>query len=528
MVDTAVAIVGGGPVGLGLAIDLAMRGVESLVLERGTELHRIPKGQNLTQRTGEHFRAWNITDAIQAATPIPREFGNAGVITYGKLLSEYSYDWFQRSRVGAFYFAQNERLPQYRTEEVMRRRIAELSNIDFRTGAKVTALTVEDDAVHLKVDSRGTSDTVTARYVIGCDGARSLVREMSGITQDRDHQGPRMALLVFRSTELDRLVARYQGKSIFNVMNPDMDGYWQFLGRVDLDGGWFYHSPIPDYATGEAFFRAHLFDMVGAEFELEFEHIGYWDLRISHATTYHKGPIFLAGDAAHSHPPYGGYGVNTGLEDARNLSWKLAATLQGWAGSELLDSYTNERHAVFRSVARDFIERMIDDFRGFMAQYSPEKDKVAFEAAWKARTAADDSDVTEFLPHYEGSPIVFGAQGATSGAKGKHSVRAIAGRHLAPQPLTNGRDLWESMGTGFALLDFCQTNEVGLKFEAAANAKSIPFKRVRAPSAELRDAYGTDAILVRPDQFIAWVGTEDTLDAGRVLSRAIGADEDGK
>ena len=124
MVDAPVAIVGGGPVGLGLAIDLALRGVRTVVLERGTELHRIPKGQNLTQRTGEHFRAWGVTQAIREATPIPREFGNAGLVTYGKLLSDYSYDWFQRSKVGAYYHALNERLPQHRLFGLGRVRIA--------------------------------------------------------------------------------------------------------------------------------------------------------------------------------------------------------------------------------------------------------------------------------------------------------------------------------------------------------------------------------------------------------------------
>ena len=124
-----VAIVGGGPVGLGLAIDLAQRGVRSVVLERGSELHRIPKGQNLTQRTGEHFRAWGVTEAIRAATPIPRRYGNGGVVTYGTLLGGYSYDWFQRSKVGDFYHALNERLPQYRTEEVLRGRVSATENI---------------------------------------------------------------------------------------------------------------------------------------------------------------------------------------------------------------------------------------------------------------------------------------------------------------------------------------------------------------------------------------------------------------
>ena len=522
MTDTDVAIVGGGPVGLGLAIDLVLRGVQSVVLERGTELHKIPKGQNLTQRTGEHFRSWGVTEAIQKASPIPREFGNAGLVTYGTLLSNYHYDWFQRSKVGAYYHALNERLPQYRTEEVLRARAVELPEIDFRTGSKVVDLAVHEDAVQLEVETAGGIEEVNASYVVGCDGARSRIREMAGIKQDMDHQGPRMTLLVFRSKELDRILERYAGKSIFNVMNPAMDGYWQFLGRIDLEGGYFYHSPIPIGAEGEAYFKTHLHEMVGAEFELDFEHIGYWDLRISHATTYRQGRVFIAGDAAHSHPPYGGYGVNTGFEDACNLSWKLAATIHGWAGAGLLDTYSEERHPVFRSVARDFIGRMIGDFQDFTTKYSPEKDKHAFDAAWKARTEDGNSDVTQFLPNYAGSSIVFGAEGAESGARGTHRFKAESGFHLAPQKMPDGDEIWNALGDGFTLLSFGDGDVSG--FKAAAAARSVPLKVVQAPSTALADAYGTEMILVRPDQFVAWTGSGEALDPVAVINRVIGAD----
>ncbi len=523
MTAKSVTIVGGGPVGLGLAIDLALRGVGSVVLERSTSLHRIPKGQNLTQRTGEHFRTWGITEAIEEITPIPREYGNAGLVTYDCLLGEYSYDWFQRSRVAPYYFALNQRLPQYCMEEVLRRRVSELPGIDFLTGCKVTELKVEDVGVQLEFETGEGSGALRSDYVVGCDGARSRVRELSGITQDMDHQGPRMVLLVFRSPELERLLERYPGKSIFNVMNPKMDGYWQFLGRVDLEGLYFYHAPVPGDAEGEDYFKKHLYEMVGAKFALEFEHIGFWDLRISHAASYRRGPVFIAGDAAHSHPPYGGYGVNTGLEDARNLSWKLAATLQGWGSETLLDSYSAERHPVFRSVSRDFIGRMIEDFRDFTSRYSPQKDKAEFETAWKVRAEADDSDVTQFLPHYAGSPIVLGKEGSVSGAKGTHSVKAEAGYHLAPQPLPGDDDLWEFIGQGFTLLELGNAREPGDRFEEAAQSLLVPFQRSHTPSAELRAAYGAEMILVRPDQFIAWAGQGDTADAHGILSRAIGA-----
>ena len=131
-----------------------------------------------------------------------------------------------------------------------------------------------------------------------------------------------MVLLVFRSRQLSQLLERYPGTSFYNVLHPDLEGYWQFFGRVDLGETWFFHAPVPSDTTRDNFdFHKYLHAVVGAEFDCEFTHVGFWDLRIATAETYQKERIFIAGDAAHSHPPYGGYGINTGFEDARNLGW---------------------------------------------------------------------------------------------------------------------------------------------------------------------------------------------------------------
>src|SRR5690606_37644251 len=112
--------------------------------------------------------------------------------------------------------------------------------------------------------------------------------------------------------------------------------------------------------------------------------------------------VFIAGDAAHSHPPYGGYGVNSGLEDARNLGWKLAAVLSGWGGERLLDSYDAERRPVFHSTIHDFIARSIDTDRDFQEAHDPTRDRAAFEAAWAKRAEGAVAEVHAYEPHYEG------------------------------------------------------------------------------------------------------------------------------
>ena len=208
--DQAVVIVGGGPVGLGLAIELGQRGIPCTVLERHKQPSPIPRGQNLTQRTMEHFHFWGAEPQLRAARTVPRDYGIGGLTAYGTLLGKYSYDWLQRELVRPYYLTDNERLPQYETEAVLRRRAAELPAVRVLYGW--TAETVEQDGngVHVSAAERDGDgrQVIPAQYVVGCDGSRSVVREAAGITQTRSDHDRVMVLLVFRSEELHRLRAR--------------------------------------------------------------------------------------------------------------------------------------------------------------------------------------------------------------------------------------------------------------------------------------------------------------------------------
>jgi len=522
-----IIIVGGGPVGLGLAIELGQRGIPSVAVERYANPQPIPKGQNMTQRTMEHFHFWGAEQELRAARTIPREYGIGGMTAYGTLLGRYHHDWLQRELVRPFYFADNERLPQYATEAVLRRRAGELPAIEAMYGWSAEAISQDHDGVRVAIAGRdgGGRRTLRASYVVGCDGSRSLVREQAGITQTHSDHDRLMVLLVFRSKGLHRLLERFPGKSFYNVLHPDLKGYWKFFGRVDLGTTWFFHAPVPPGTTKENLdFRGYLHAAAGAEFDVEFEHIGFWELRVAVADAYRNGRIFIAGDAAHSHPPYGGYGINTGLEDAANLGWKLAATLQGWAGEGLLDTYGAERRPVFESTARDFIEKAIKNDRDFLENFSPERDRDAFEREWKERQSGARSEVNTFEPNYRGSSIVWGPPGSRCNAVGLHRFAARAGHHLAPQPLSWGRNIFEELGAGFTLLAFDQDGDVVNEFERAARVLRIPLKLVRDSRAGGRERYEAALVLVRPDQFVAWASDHAPLNATEILRRVIGAD----
>ncbi|WP_298491219.1 FAD-dependent monooxygenase [uncultured Maritimibacter sp.] len=518
-----VIINGGGPVGMGLAIDLGQRGLSVAVVERYETPQPIPKGQNLTQRTVEHFHFWNCERALRTAHPIPEGGGIGGITAYRTLLGDHAQNWLDRSMVGDFYFRAHARLPQYATEQVLRDRVAEIPNIDVRLGWSGVGLAQDAESVTLDIAPRqgGARETLRGRYLVGCDGSHSFVRRAAGISETAEDHARQMALLVFDSPELDTLLARYPGKAFYNVLNPENEGYWWFFGRVDHGKSWFFHAPVPDGVTAETFdFEGLLHRAVGTPFALRLDHVGFWDMRFSLADQYRKGRVFIAGDAAHSHPPYGGYGINSGFEDAVNLGWKLAAACQGWGSESLLDSYHEERHGVFASTARDFIARFIRQDKEFLERFDPDRDADAFLAAWEQR--ADMDEVINFAPNYAGSSVINGGVGRPS-ARGDHRHEARAGHHLSPAQLGAGGNVFDVLGEGFTLflLDGDPSGQAA-RFVEAAEALELPLHVQLSDDLDLRDRLGHEAVLVRPDQFVAWAGRNG--DAREILSTVTGRD----
>lgn len=521
-----VIIVGGGPVGVGLAVDLGQRGISCVVIERHKEPQRIPKGQNLTGRTLEHFWSWGIADELRAARAMPAGYPIGGLTAYENLMSDYWYAPPGREVVNRFYFQNNDRLPQYQLEGVLRKRAKDFPSVTTKFGVMVKKVEQTDTGVKVDVQDDGwpyEEYSIEGDYVVGCDGTRSLVRETMGIDRWGTDFDERMVLAVFRSKQLHEGLKRFPELTTYRVLRPELHGYWQFFGRVDVGEGWFFHAPVPkETRTDNYDFLGLLHQAAGFKFEAEFDHVGFWDLRVAVAEQYRKNRVFIAGDAAHSHPPYGGYGLNNGLEDIRNLGWKLQAALEGWGGETLLASYSDERRPIFVETGQAMIAGGIERDAKWLDTHNPHKDKADFEKAWAQMAADGGASVRAYEPHYEGSAVMMGPDGAVCSIHGRHTFKAEAGHHLVPQPLTNGKNVFEELGAGFTLVALGADDGAVGALEAAAKAQNVPLKTVRDTQAGGREAYEAKLLLVRPDHYVVWAGNEGPADANGLFKRVAG------
>ncbi len=525
-IRTSVVVVGGGPVGLGLAAALGTAGIRTVLVERGLEPSAVPKGQNLTARSLEHFYFWDCADQLRAARLLPPEFPIGGITAYESLAGQYWYAPPGRETVGDFYFQRAERLPQYLTESVLRRRVAALDSVLGMFGWSAAGVFPDDDGVRVTaVADSGAEREIRAAFVVGCDGAHSLVREQAGITCSEAGRGQRMVLAVFRSADLNESLERFPRRTTYRVLHPELRGYWRFFGRVDAAQTWFFHAPVPaDATTGTLDMRAIIEQAAGFGVGCEFGYIGLWDMRVDIADTYQHGRAFIAGDAAHSIPPYGAHGLNSGLEDAVNLAWKLAAVLRGWAPPRLLETYTAERRPILVETAQAIVAGIAGD-GAFLEHNSPQRDRGEFERAWGGRTEGETPPAS-YEPHYEGSSIVCGPAGSTCGVRGHHALEARPGHHLSPALLSSGRNVFTELGRGYTLIALTQDLAPVAAFRDAAQAMLMPLHVIIDTFDGGRAAYGHRYILVRPDQHVAWTGSTPPADPAGLLRRVAGRAEE--
>ncbi len=524
--DTEVVIAGGGPVGLATAIELGRRGIACLVVEPRVQVsHARPRCKTVNVRTMEHLRRWGVAEQLRERAPLPVAWSQD--IVFCTSLTGFELSRFTGvlglSPDGDRVAEPGQQAPQYVLEELLRELAAELEPVTLATGWRVAGLRQDAGAVRVTVQGPdGGRSLVTADYAVGCDGARSVVREAIGARYTGELALRPNLGMVFRAPGL---LAR-------TVHGPAVQ-YWTLnraapalMGPIDRDGTWWIIALGVERERGERQGREIIDAAAGVAVDAEIISHDPWTARMQIVDRLRVGRVLLAGDAAHLNPPFGGHGLNTGIGDAVDLGWKLAAVLRGWGGPRLLDSYEAERRplqtrviaaaaANNRVLAPDLIGDHID--APGEAGARARRDAHARIQATKRAEFHALSLVLDLA--YDGSPVLV-ADGPTRtvGDDDDPVTEARAGARLPHAWLAPRRSIYDELGDGMTLLALTGGREADCDaVRAAAAGRGVPLHVLARPDPDLRDRYRCALLLVRPDQHVAWCGDRLPSDPGALL-----------
>ncbi|MFJ4872971.1 FAD-dependent monooxygenase [Streptomyces sp. NPDC088757] len=505
-----VLVAGGGPVGLAAAVELRRRGVDCLVVEpRATVSRARPRCKTLNVRTMEHLRRWGLAERLRGRAPLPASWSQDVVFCTsltGRELSRFT-GVLGLAPEGDRFPETGQQAPQYVLEEVLREAVEELAPGRLVLGSKVVAVRQDDDLVTVTVeDGAGVRSVVTADYVIGCDGPRSVVRDEIGARYVGGEALRPNFGMVFRSPGLGEHVAHGPAVQywVVNATAPALAGP---LDRADT---WWAIAFGVDRATGEREARRIIDAVAGRPVEAEVLSTDPWTARMQIVDRMRHGRVFLAGDAAHLNPPFGGHGLNTGIGDAVDLGWKLAAVLAGWGGPDVLDSYERERRPVQERVIREATANM----RVLSTELLADDLDADDEAGVRARRAAGARIQETKKAEFHSLELVLGLRIAaspilTAEPEGRE-VSPWIGARLPHLFLEDGRSLYDLLGDGLTLLALGRDAPV-TAVEEAADLRGVPLSVVRLPepvAAGHAELLGARLVLVRPDQVVAWLGDE--------------------
>jgi len=545
--DCAVVIIGAGPCGLMLAIELGRRGIPAIVLEQRAAPDRFPAANATQARTMEHYRRLGFAEKVRAQglpSDYPTDIAYFDRYTKRELArlrlpSAQAAREIVRSLVGSWSAAElPHRCSQMYVERVLRREAQACTSIAIRAGWRSVTVRETADGVEVEAErSDGTArTTLRARYAVGADGGGSGTRKALGYDligesgAVRDFLGGRMLALYLRSPELYRLIP-HERAWMYWAVNPErravtiaINGRDEFIFNTQM------RPPQQPEAVSDADALAMFAVVLGTRLPVDIIarsawHAGYTLV----AEKFRRGRILLGGDAAHLFTPTGGLGYNTAVEDAVNLGWKLAAMINGWGGPGLIDSYETERHAIAKrntAYARTFA----DSVGRFVPPPELEDDSPVGEAARRSAGAHLDAHVRfefnipgiTFGGRYDRSPIIVpdGTAPPTDSIN-DYVPSACPGGRAPHLWLCDGRSLYDALGFEFTLLRLGPKPADAGAFAAAAAKLAVPLTVVDVASEEARDLYAADLALIRPDQIVAWRGNA-SADAARVLRRASG------
>jgi 2-polyprenyl-6-methoxyphenol hydroxylase-like FAD-dependent oxidoreductase len=526
-----VLIVGAGPVGLTLAMDLASRGVTVCIAEirRYAEPPNV-KCNHVAARTMEQFRRLGVAQKLRDAG-LPPDHPNDVVfrtsvtgIELTRIAIPCRRDRYVETEGPDAWWPTPEpphRINQIYLEPILLEHAAGLPGVTLLNRTQITGFTQDDEVLATALDlDAGTTRSIRARYLVGCDGGSSGVRKRMGAKLEGTDVIQRVQSTFIRAPSLRALIPGKPAWSYYS-MNPRRCGT---MFAIDGHQTWLVHNHLnpdePEFDSVDRDSSIRNILGVGADFEYEVISKEDWVGRRLVADTFRNGRVFIAGDAAHLWVPYAGYGMNAGIADAINLSWLLAACLQGWGDEAMLDAYEAERQPITEQVsqfAMDHAAKMIrarravpEDIEAPGAQADALRAEVGREA-YELNVQQFCCAGLNFGYFYKGSAIIAADdEEPPAYSMGSFTASTAPGCRAPHFWLADGRSLYDELGPGYTLMRFDPAVDVR-ELEAAARASRVPLKVLELGAKEAPSAYRHKLLICRTDQHVAWRG--DSLPA---------------
>lgn len=530
-----VLIIGAGPVGLAMAIELGHRQVPCLLVERNDRVGYAPRAKTTNVRTREHMRRWGIADKLRAASPFGMDYPSN--VLFVTRLAGYELARFENAMYCApgrnpLYSEHAQWIPQYTVEEVMREHAQSLPGVELRFGTELLGFEQDGECVQARLRDVGSQaeSAIEVDYLVGADGARSMVRDAIGSKMQGRYGISRHYNIIFRAPGL--AAAHKHGPAIM---------YWQvncdvpsLIGPMDRDDKWYF---MPTQVQQDSLKAADLdvksliHRSTGIDLHYEVLSSDEWVASRLIGDRYRDRRVFLAGDACHLHPPFGGYGMNMGVADGVDLGWKLAAVLQGWGGQALLDSYEAERRPVHEWVMDEAEANHASLSNKFVAEGIENSGAAGAKLRSEIGARIQSSKMREFVTlgvvlgyRYDDSPVIVGDGSAAPANDFVNYVPSARPGCLAPHAWRHdGSSLYDHFGAGFTLLALPQASERDIEAATAqAQAGGVPLTILRPTEGGVASLYQARLTLIRPDQHVAWRGDAWPDKGAALLAKVVG------
>ena len=541
---TSIAVAGAGPVGMTLAIDAALRGVDVVLLEaRAAGEPPSAKCNTVAARTMETFRRLGVADAVRAAglpDDYPTDTIYCTAITGHELTRIRMPARSERQQPG---FWDSDwptpesmvRVSQLYIEPILYERVKALPNITVLNRTSVEAFEQHADGVDITCRGEdGETFVIRAEYLAGCDGGRSTVRKAMGVSLVGDAEISRTRSTLIRAPGLRALWGDRRPAWMSWVRNPKRSGT---VIAIDGHDVWLVHRGVQ---PGEDFesvpFDESIRDVLGVDESFTWEVLNHedWIGRRMVAERFRDGRVFIAGDAAHLWVPFAGYGMNAGIADAAQLSWLLCSVLNGWAEPAILDAYQAERQPITEQVSRFAMNKVLENLETMAAggtappvlvAETPEGDalrKFIGQRLFDINLPQMSPKGLNFGYYYEGSPIIaYDGERAPSYDMGSFEPSTAPGCRLPHFRLADGVSIYDRLGPDYTLIRFSAQADTG-PLTAAATAAGLPLTVVDAetPDPEL---FRHALMIVRYDEHIVWRGDRAPADVQDLIQRLRGA-----